>query len=302
MPDRFLRRPLVTLLLAVCCSAPAFAQSNLDKVTIQSTRLAEGVYMLEGAGGNIGASVGEDGVILIDDQFAPLTDKIVFAVRQVTDRPVRFVINTHWHGDHTGGNENFANRGAWIVAHDNVRTRMSSEQFNRIWKQAIPASPRGALPVVTFSDNMNFHVNGQDIHVFHVEKAHTDGDAIVHFENRNVIHMGDCFWNGYYPLIDVGAGGSVRGMIRAASAGLLLADGTTKIIPGHGAVGNREDLRAFRDMLIEVEKRIQALVIEGKTADEIARARPLADLDPKWGSGFMKPDMFLQVVVDDLTR
>jgi glyoxylase-like metal-dependent hydrolase (beta-lactamase superfamily II) len=240
--------------------------------------------------------------LVVDDQFAPLAPKIRAAIDGLGAGAPTFVINTHWHGDHVGGNAAFATGGAWIVAHDNVRTRMSTEQFNRLWKETTPPSPEDAWPVITFSDNMDFHVNGQDLHVFHVEKAHTDGDAIIHFENRNVIHMGDCFWNGYYPLIDVGAGGSIRGMIRAANTGLLLADGTTKIVPGHGAVGNREDLRTFRDMLVEVEKRVQALVTAGQTPDQIAQAKPLADLDARWGGGFMKPAMFLQVVVDDLGR
>jgi glyoxylase-like metal-dependent hydrolase (beta-lactamase superfamily II) len=292
---------LLCVLAASTMAPPALAQIDFDKIQIKSASLADGIYMLEGAGGNVGVSVGEDGVIVIDDKYAQLSDKILFAVREISDQPIRFVINTHWHGDHTSGNENFAKGGAWIVAHDNVRTRMSAEQFNRLFNRSTPPSPEGARPVVTFSDNMNFHLNGQDIHVFHVENAHTDGDAIVHFENRNVIHMGDCFWNGTYPLIDVGAGGSIRGMIRAANAALLLADGGTKIIPGHGAVGGREELRAFRDMLVEVEKRIQALVIAGQTPDQIAQAKPLADLDAQWAGGFMTPERFLQVVVDDLT-
>jgi glyoxylase-like metal-dependent hydrolase (beta-lactamase superfamily II) len=293
---------LCAALAALLLAAPAPAQDQFAKAQIKTTEVGNGVYMLEGLGGNMGLSVGSDGAILIDDQFGALTDKIVFAIRQLTDLPIRYVINTHWHQDHTDGNQNFAERGTWIVAHDNVRNRMSTEQFNRLWKRAQPASPAAALPVVTFSDNLTFHVNDQDIHAFHVENAHPDGDAIVHFQNRNVIHMGDCFFNGDYPLIDTGAGGTIRGMIRAANAGLLLADGTTKIIPGHGPVATREDLRAFRDMLLQVEGRIQALVSEGKTLEEIARLKPLADLDPKWGGGFMKPDMFLQVVVDDLSR
>jgi glyoxylase-like metal-dependent hydrolase (beta-lactamase superfamily II) len=296
------RHALSLAALAAAAAAPAFAQTDFDKVQIKATSLAEGVHMLEGAGGNIGVSVGEDGVILIDDQYAPLSDKILFAVRQISEQPIRFVLNTHFHGDHTGGNETFGKGGAWIVAHDNVRTRMSADQFHRLWQRTVPASPAGTWPVVTFSDNLSFHLNGQDIHVFHVENAHTDGDVIVHFQNRNVIHMGDCFFNGRYPLIDVGAGGSIRGMIRAANAALLLADGGTKIIPGHGAVGGREDLRAFRDMLVEAEKRIQALVVAGQTADQIAQAKPLADFDATWGGGFMTPERFLQVVVDDLTR
>jgi cyclase len=290
-----------TMLLTCIAPIPAFAQNDFSKVQIKATSLAPGTYMLEGAGGNIGVSVGEDGVIVIDDQFAPLSDKIKFAIAQITDKPVLFLINTHWHGDHTGGNENFAKDGAWIVAQDNVRTRMSAEQFNKTFNRTTPPSPEKALPVVTFSQNIDFHLNGQDIHVFHVENAHTDGDAIVQFKDRNVVHMGDCFWNGIYPIIDVSSGGSLRGMIRAVSDALLLVDGTTKIIPGHGPLGNREDLRAFRDMLMEVERRVQPMVAAGQSVDDIVRARPLADLDPKWG-GAVKPETFLQLVVEDLSR
>jgi glyoxylase-like metal-dependent hydrolase (beta-lactamase superfamily II) len=288
--------------VAVCAAAPALAQLDASKIEIRTTPLANGVYMLAGAGGNIGMSVGDHGVILIDDQYAPLTDKIKFAIAQVTERPVLFVINTHWHADHTGGNEKLAGDGALIVAHDNVRTRMGADQFSEVLNRTVPARPAGALPVVTFSENMSFHLNGQDIRIFHVENAHTDADAIVHFRDRNVIHMGDCFWSESYPLIDSAGGGSLRGMIRAANEGLALADGTTKIIPGHGRIGNREDLRAYRDMLLDVQRRVEPLVVAGRTADEIARARPLADLDAKWGGGFMTPERFLAVVVADLSR
>lgn len=300
-----IRRPLrvsVPVLVALALAAPALAQTDFGKVQIRATELAPGVHALEGAGGTIGVSAGEDGVILIDDQYAPLTDKILFAVRQISDQPIRFVINTHFHGDHTGGNENFGGMGAWLVAHDNVRTRMSTEQFNRLFNRRTPPSPAGAWPVVTFSDNMQFFLNDHEIHVFHVENAHTDGDAIVHFRNRNVIHMGDCFWNGNYPFIDVGAGGSLRGLIRAADAALLLADGSTKIVPGHGAVGGRAELRAYRDMLAEALSRIEPLVVAGQTADEIARAKPMAEFDATWGGGFIDPDRFVQSVVDDLSR
>ena len=291
------------VLLVTCMgSAPAFAQNDFSKVQIKTTNLAPGTYMLEGGGGNIGVSVGEDGVIVIDDQFAPLSDKIKFAIAQITDKPVLFLINTHWHGDHTGGNENFAKDGAWIVAQDNVRTRMSAEQFNKTFNRTTPPSPEKALPVVTFSQNIDFHLNGQDIHVFHVENAHTDGDAIVQFQDRNVVHMGDCFWNGIYPIIDVSSGGSLRGMIRAVSDALLLVDGTTKIVPGHGPLGSREDLRAFRDMLMEVERRVQPMVAAGQSVDEIVRARPLADLDQNGAAVREAGDGSSRLVVEDLSR
>ncbi|MBT8487910.1 MAG: MBL fold metallo-hydrolase, partial [Gemmatimonadetes bacterium] len=183
----------------------------MENVQIRTQQVADGVYMLMGQGGNIGVSVGDDGVFIIDDQFAPLTDKILAAIAAITDEPVRFVFNTHWHGDHTGGNENMGEAGALIVAHDNVRERMSTEQvLERIGRpvSTTPASPAGALPVITFSEDVSFHINGGQLHAFHVSNAHTDGDAIVHFVSANVVHMGDTFFRDRFPFIDTASGGS----------------------------------------------------------------------------------------------
>jgi glyoxylase-like metal-dependent hydrolase (beta-lactamase superfamily II) len=292
-----------TCLLLLAAAAPAVAQGqDFSKVDIRSEQLASGVYMLTGAGGNIGLSVGEDAPFIVDDQFAPLTDKIVAAIRAITDKPVRFVVNTHWHGDHTGGNENFGKAGAVIVAHDNVRKRMSTEQFNEVFKSTTPASPRAALPVVTFAQSVTLHLNGDAVQVTHVPPAHTDGDSIVHFTKANVIHMGDLFMNGSYPFIDVGSGGHVDGVVGAAAKALTMANDQTKIIPGHGPLADKASLQAFRDMVATVRDRVAALVKEGKSLEDVQAAQPSKEFDAQWGGGFMKPEQFVGLIYASLKR
>ncbi|MCH8960879.1 MAG: MBL fold metallo-hydrolase, partial [Bacteroidetes bacterium] len=207
-----------------------------------------------------------------------------------------FVVNTHWHFDHTGGNENMGAAGAILVAHENVRARMSVDQFMKAFDRAVPASPPGALPVITFTDAMTFHWNGDDLHVFHVDPAHTDGDAIIHFKGANAVHMGDTYFSGMYPFIDVGSGGSIDGMIAAADEVLALADDATKIIPGHGPLSNKAELHAYRDMLATARDRIHALISEGKSQEEVVAAKPTSDLDAEWGGGFMQPDVWVGIV------
>jgi cyclase len=289
--------------LAACASlsVPAFAQQDFSKVEIKTEKLAEGVWMLTGAGGNIGVSAGADGVFLIDSQYAPLTDKIKAAVAGISKQPVRFVLNTHWHGDHVGGNENLGKTGVVIVAHDNVRKRMSSEQFIKAFNSKVPPSPTAALPLVTFVDSISFHLNGDDVDAFHVPPAHTDGDAIVHFRKANVLHMGDTFFNGMYPFVDVSTGGSIAGMIAACDRGLGMGDASTKVIPGHGPSGSKADLKAFRDMLTASRDVVAPLVKAGKTLDDVKAAKPTAALDEKWGKGFMKPEVWVSIVYADLS-
>ncbi len=276
------------------------AQDDPRAVEIKVEQVQDNIYVLYGQGGNIGISIGEDGVFMIDDQFAPLTERILAAIASVTDQPVKVLINTHWHGDHTGGNENFGKQGAIIVAHENVRTLMSAEQFIEAFDQTIPAAPADALPVVTFNDTINFHWNGDDIHVFHVEPAHTDGDAVIHFATDNVIHAGDIYFNGMYPFIDAQHGGSIDGMIAACGRILRIADTDTKIIPGHGLVSGPRELRQFRDMLRTVRDSIQTLIDEGKTKEEIVAAKPTAEFDEKWGTGFLQPDQWVGIVYDSM--
>ncbi len=271
------------------------------EVTVKAVAVTDSIYVITGQGGHMGLSVGEDGTFLIDDQYAPLSDAIRTVISQITDDPVRFIVNTHWHSDHTGGNENFGNQGAVIVAHDNVRERMSTEQFMAFFGRNVDPSPRGALPVITFADSMNFHMNGDTVHAFHVETAHTDGDTIVHFRQANVVHMGDVFWNGWYPFIDTGSGGSARGMVAAIDRVLAMIDDDTTVIAGHGEpVSDKAGLTAFRDLVDTVADRIQAAVDEGKTVEEVQAMKPTADFDEAWGAGFIKPDVWVKMVYEDL--
>jgi len=298
------RAPLAApvLLAAVAFAAPAAAQGpDFEKVQIKTEKVGEGIWVLAGAGGNIGVSVGADGVFLIDDEWAPMTPKVKAAVAALSDRPLRFILNTHWHPDHTGGNKDLGEAGALIVAHDNVRLRMSSDQFIEALGMKFPPAPARALPVVTFNDAVTLHLNGDDVEAFHVPPAHTDGDAIVHFRRAGVVHMGDLFFNGMYPFVDLSSGGSFEGFIAAADRALALGEGT-RIIPGHGPVGTRADLRAYRDMLVTVRDRVKPLVQAGKTPAEVVAAHPLADLDAKWGNGFMKPEKFVEIVAQSLGR
>jgi glyoxylase-like metal-dependent hydrolase (beta-lactamase superfamily II) len=247
----------------------------------------------------MGLCVGEDATFLIDDQYAPLTEKIKNAVLKVTDKPIGFVLNTHWHGDHTGGNENLGEMGALIVAHDNVRTRMSTEQFMKAFNRTIAPSPKAALPVVTFNDTVTFHLNDETIHAFHVPPAHTDGDSVIFFKNANVVHAGDLFFRARFPFIDLSAGGSFKGMIEASERLLELVDDETRIIPGHGDLATKSDLREYHDMLVLVKERVAPLIAAGKTEAEVVAAKPLAD-SPSWGEGFVNADRFLSIVYQSL--
>jgi glyoxylase-like metal-dependent hydrolase (beta-lactamase superfamily II) len=290
-------RTFASLLLAA--ALPAAAQ-DFSKVEIKTTKLADHVYMLTGAGGNLGLSTGEDATFLIDDQFAPLTERISAAIAKITREPVRFVLNTHWHFDHTGGNENFGRMGTLIFAHENVRKRMSTEQFIAFLDSKQPASPKAALPVVTFSENLAFHLNGEEIRVMHVPRAHTDGDAIVHFTASDVLHMGDVFFNGAYPFIDTSSGGTIDGVVAACDRALGIAGAKTRIIPGPGALSDRRELQEYRDMLADVAGRLHKLVAEGRTVGEIVAAKVTAPYDGKFGKGFIDADKFSEMVATQL--
>jgi glyoxylase-like metal-dependent hydrolase (beta-lactamase superfamily II) len=281
----------------------AFAQQDFSNVQIQTTQVADGLYMLVGAGGNLSLSVGTDGAFLVDDQFAPLSDKILAAIAAVTDDDVKFLVNTHFHGDHTGGNENIGRTGAIIVAHENVRARMSTDQFRAIFNQPIPASPAGALPVVTFPDQINFHWNGTEIVAFHVPNAHTDGDSIIAYPQKNVLHMGDVFFNGFYPFVDVSSDGSLDGYIAAVERVLALpfVNNQTKIIPGHGPLATPADLRSYLTMMQTARQRISALIDRGLSEDQAVAADPMADHNAEWGGGFMNPENFVRLSYQSLS-
>ena len=290
-------------LLGICGMAgmsPVTAQ-DFDKVEIRTEKLADGVYMLAGQGGNIGLGIGEDAAFLIDDQYAPLTPKILAAIAALTRQPVKFVLNTHWHSDHVGGNENLGKAGSLIVAHDNVRRRMSSEQFIAAFKQKVDPSPKVSLPVVTFAESVSFHLNGDEIHGFHVASAHTDGDTIVVFRKANVVHMGDVFFNGTYPFIDLSSGGSIDGTIAAVDRVLAMIDDRTKVIPGHGPLSDKAGLGAYRRMLAGIRDRVQAQARAGKSLQETVAANPSAEFDQVWGKGFLKPAQFVETVFQSLS-
>jgi len=280
----------------------ARAQPDPAQVTIKVIPVATGVYMLEGGGGNIGISVGNDDVFMIDDQYAPLTPKIRAAIATVSPKPVRFLLNTHWHGDHTGGNENMAGAGAIIVAQDNTRKRMTKEQFIAAFNMKVPPSPAGALPIITFSESLSLYLNGDSVRAVHFRNAHTDGDVVVTFEKANVVHMGDTFFNGIYPLVDLSTGGSIDGIIAAVDKMLATTNANTRFIPGHGPLGNRADLVRYRDMTKTVRDRVARLVARRRTLAQVVATKPTADFDATWGKGFLQPDVFVAILYNDLSR
>ena len=248
---------------------------DFSAVQIQVHAVQGNIHYLEGSGGNVGVSVGNDGVFMVDDQFAPLSDKLVAAIRTLSAEPIRFVVNTHIHGDHNGGNENFAAMGAVIMAHENVRARIVASE---------PPRPESARPIITYGDRVSLHLNGERIDIIKVPAAHTDGDSIVHFVDSDVIHAGDVFRTTGYPGVDAASGGTVGGTVRALDVIVRLAGIDTKIIPGHGVVATREDVIEFRDMVIEVRDRISELLDQNMTVEQIVAAAPTADLDERWGS------------------
>lgn len=278
-------------------AVPALAQ-DFSKVQIKATELRGGTHLLTGAGGNIVASVGEDGTWIIDDQYAPLSEKIQAALKALGDKPLRFVINTHWHGDHTGGNEAMGKAGAVIMAHHNVRKRMGTAGMFR--GQPREASPAGALPVVTFADGVSLHLNGDHVHARHVAHAHTDGDVLVKFERANVLHMGDVYFNGLYPFIDLESGGGIDGFLAAIRAGVELADESTLVVPGHGPVSNRAELAAYGAMLQGYRDAIAAMKREGRSLQEVIAAKPTAATDEALGKAFIKPDQLVTSIYNSL--
>ncbi len=267
-----------------------------DEVKIIPTQITKQIYMLAGQGGNIGLFIGEDGTFLIDDQFAPLTEKILAAIKSVGGDSPKFLINTHYHGDHTGGNETLGKSGTLIFSHDNVRERLSTGSFLEAFNAKHAALDKEGLPVVTFSEDISFHLNGDSVQAIHTPHAHTDGDSFIYFRKANVIHAGDILFNGFYPFIDVHHGGSLRGMIKAVDQILALADDNTKIIAGHGPMANKAQLANYRQMLETAHGRLKKLKAAGKTAQEAAATNPLADLEAIWGDGHFTGDRWIEVI------
>ena len=295
--------PVVCLACALPWLDPAAPAQDFDKVEIQTVRVADGVWMLTGAGGNIAVSAGEDGVLLIDDEFPQLVEKIKAAVAPLGGGGlIRLVLNTNWHFDHADGNELFAKAGAIVVAHETSRDHMTREwSAPEFAPGKIPPYPKAALPVITFRDSLTLHFNGDEVTAIHVPNAHSDGDALYRFRKANVIHTGDLYFSNGFPFINVSSEGTIDGMIRASDEILRIADADTKVIPGHGAVSDRRGVQSFRDMLATARARIARLVEEGKTLEEVIQAAPVADLYAG-GQSFIAPELFVKVVYLDLAR
>ncbi|HKY44949.1 MAG TPA: MBL fold metallo-hydrolase [Pyrinomonadaceae bacterium] len=276
------------------------AQTDLSKVQMKATKVAGNVYMLEGAGGNIGVSVGDDGILIVDDQYAPMADKIRASLKEIgADKKLRFILNTHWHGDHTGGNVVFGPE-APIIAHDNVRKRMATEQKSEFFKRTTPAAPKEALPVVTFNQNLTVHFNGEEIRAIHYPHGHTDGDSVIFFTTSNVVHLGDNFFAGRFPFVDLDSGGNVEGLTKNIGEIIEKIPAGAKLIPGHGPLSTIDDLKTYHSMLIKTTDIVRQKIAAGKTLDQV-KTESLPDEWKSWGTGFIKTEMWLELVFKSLT-
>ena len=277
-------KSLVLFLSSLTLASSVFAQQDFSSVEIIPRYVAGSVYYLEGRGGNIGLSIGEDGIIMIDDQFAPLTEKIVAAIRSLSDGEIRFLINTHVHGDHTGGNENLGNMGVLILAREEIRVRLAQQ------------APAAALPVLTYSDAITIHLNGEEVYAFPVPPAHTDGDTFIYFKDSDVVHTGDVFRTTAFPVIDTNNGGTLKGTLEALGRLIGIAGPNTKILPGHGVVSNREDVIGFRDMVLDVSGQVEELLARNMSYEQVAAADPTAAYNAQYGD----PDRFLRSLYTEL--
>jgi len=287
---------IVSLLFAVSASA----QTDFSKVQMKATKVAGNVYMLEGAGGNIGVSVGDDGLLIVDDQFAPLADKIRAALKGIADKKLHFILNTHWHGDHTGGNVAFGPE-ATIIAHDNVRKRLSTEQKSAVFNSTTSPSPKEALPVITFDQTLTVHFNGEDIRAIHYPHGHTDGDSVIFFSASNVVHLGDDFFAGRFPFVDLESGGSVEGLIKNVGELITKIPNDAKLIPGHGPISTLDDLKSYHRMLQQTTEIVRGKIKAGKTLDQIKSEGLPAEWAP-WGTGFIKTEPWIELIHISLTR
>lgn len=289
-----------TYLTAVLLTAGLTATATATAQQIDSVEVTENIHMLTGDGGNIGVLIGADGTFMIDDKFAPLTEAVLAKVSELGGATPKFLLNTHYHGDHTGGNENLGTAGSLIVAHENVRKRLAEGTSIKDFDIVTPAQTGAALPVITFSREMRVHLNGETIDIVHLPAAHTDGDSFVHFVDANVIHSGDVVFNGFYPYIDTDHGGTLKGVIAAVDTLLALANDDTRIIPGHGPLARKADVAAYRDMLTTVLERLGKLKAAGKSAAEIVAEKPLADLEAEWGDGNFTGDVWIGLIYNGI--
>jgi len=287
------------LIVSLLVAATASAQTDFSKVQMKATKVAGNVWMLEGAGGNIGVSVGDDGLLIVDDQFAPLADKIRAALKGIADKKLHFILNTHWHGDHTGGNVAFGPE-ATIIAHDNVRKRLATEQKSAVFNTTTPPSPKEALPVITFDQTLTVHFNGEDIRAIHYPKGHTDGDSVIFFSASNVVHLGDDFFAGRFPFVDLESGGSVEGLIKNIGELITKIPADAKLIPGHGPISNLDDLKSYHRMLQQTTEIVRGKISAGKTLDQIKSEGLPAEWNP-WGTGFIKTDRWVETIYKSLT-
>jgi len=277
----------------------SFAQQS--EVEYLPTPLSDSVTMIKGRGGNIAVSSGEDGVFIIDDQLEPLTEQLLAAIREISDQPIRFVINTHYHGDHVGGNETLGKAGAVIIAHDNIRKRMTSDQFSHFFNETTPAWPEDSLPVVTFNDQVTLHMNGEPVSIHHVPRGHTDGDSIVYFPASNVVHMGDILFTGLYPFIDLDGGGSIQGMIAAVEIGMSLGNADTRFIAGHGPITDRKGMEEYLAFLVKARDNVQALIDQGMSLQQAVTAKPTAQWDEELGKIWITPEQLVVFIYNSLT-
>jgi len=287
---------IALLVFPIVCNA----QDDFSKVEIKATKINGNVYMLEGSGGNIGVSVGEDGILIVDDEFAPLAEKIRAALKTLGEGKLKFILNTHWHGDHTGGNAQFG-KDAPIIAHDNVRKRLSTEQRSEFFKNTTPASPKEALPVITFDQSLSVHFNGEEIKVIHFPHGHTDGDSVIFFTTSNVVHMGDDFFSGRFPFVDLESGGSVEGLTKNIAEIIPKLPAGVKLIPGHGPVSTVDDLKAYHRMLTETTEIVRKQMAANKSLDQIKKEGLPAEWK-SWGEGFIKTDLWLEIVYRSLSK
>jgi glyoxylase-like metal-dependent hydrolase (beta-lactamase superfamily II) len=288
---------LLTVVLFFAVST--HAQTDFSKVEVKATKVAGNVYMLQGSGGNIGVSVGDDGLLIVDDQFAPLADKIRAALKGIADKKLRFILNTHWHGDHTGGNIAFGPE-ATIIAHDNVRKRLATEQKSTVFNSTTPPSPKEALPVITFNDSLSVHFNGEDIRAIHFPHGHTDGDSVIFFSASNVVHLGDDFFAGRFPFVDLESGGSVEGLVKNIGELIGKIPADAKLIPGHGPISTLDDLKSYHRMLQQTSEIVRQKITAGKTLDQIKTEGLPAEWAP-WGTGFIKTDRWVETIYKSLT-
>ena len=292
-------KKITLVYFSVLFSIPLLAQPNLDTVKIRPVKVSEHLYMLKGSGGNIGVLTGKDGTLMIDDQFAPLSNKINGAIKTLDPGEIRFLINTHIHGDHSGGNENFKRMGITVVAHDVVRERMQKETVNR-QGQPVPPRDKDALPVITFADKLNFHLNDEDIELIHLFPGHTDGDVLVHFVKANVYHTGDTFTRMGYPFIDVSNAGTINGYISSLDKMLAMMDDNSKVIPGHGEVATKADVKIFRDKVADIRDQVAAAMKKGKKIEDIPAMGITDKYEADWGKGFVKGKDFVLLVAENL--